>query len=101
MDEPLQIVEIDLDASYEDTATLVLQAVFPEKLKAKPVYSSNMGMVVFDLVNELWSPIQRILLIGGLDDSRLDLVRTAVTLASWNQVLVDFGGNVEIRAQED
>lgn len=100
MGEQTPKISIDLNKPWEESAISVLKASFPDKLLSKPRFSLDLAMVVSDLYEEMWVPIQRIMLVSGMDDVRLTIVRDAVVLASWNQVLFDFGGEIVVVAKE-
>lgn len=94
---------ISLEAPFQDMADIVLQRHFPkaDKIVITDAHAVSMGRVVEDLFNELWVPIQGILLEGGVDDERTAMARKAILLVAWNQVIVDFGGDVQVVGLED
>lgn len=92
MDDKRQLVPIKLDSFYEDTADSVLRTCFPDGVVIFDRHSRSMAAVVFGLITEMWAPIQRVLLVCGIDDEGVETVRKSVTLAAWNQVVKDFGG---------
>lgn len=85
------VVAITMKDPIEYSAELVLRALFPEGVLDDKHFGS-MRFVISDLLSEVWPPIHRALIAGGMDDTRIAEIEKCVTLGAWNQVVTDFGG---------
>lgn len=97
--EEAQVVAIDLNRGFEASAEVVARACFANRPMQADHYAS-LATVVSDLFEEAWSLMETQMRSAGFDGERIKAVQHAVTLAAWNQVLVDFGCSVRVIAKE-